>query len=258
MIYNITATSNQKYKYIKSLLQKKSRQKNNEFTVEGIKSVRDAVNAKWPISMIAVSDEFYETENFAYPENTVIYKMPSSIFSGICDTDSPQGIMAVLKMKNTDCFSPSDGQVYIYCDTVTDPGNLGTIIRSADAAGIAGVLLSEKCVDIYSPKTIRATMGSFFHIDIFEKISYEILYSLKKKNYRIISGALTDNSVKHTDCDMTGSVIIVVGNEANGVSDTVLNLSDSCVKIPILGKAESLNVSIAASILMYEAVRQRT
>lgn len=257
MFYDITSTSNAKYKYIKSLMQKKARQKNGEFTVEGIKSVRDSVEAGWDISMIAVSDEFAETEVFDYPDGVSVYRIPKQIFTPLCDTETPQGIIAVLKMKKAGDFKADTDKVYIYCDSVSDPGNLGTIIRTADAAGIGGVLLSEGCTDIYAPKTIRATMGSFFHIDIYEKFSYEMLEKIKNTGFKIVSGALVDDSISHTQCDMTKPTVLVVGNEANGVSKAVLDMSDECVKIPIVGRAESLNVSIAAAVLMYEALRQR-
>jgi len=256
-MFDITSTSNAKYKYIKSLLQKKARQKNGEFTVEGIKSVRDAIGAGWEISMIAVSESFSDEQCFDYPENVPVYRIPDNMFAALCDTETPQGIMAVLKMRSSAEFRSDMSKVYIYCDSVSDPGNLGTIIRTADAIGAGGVLLSGGCVDIYAPKTIRATMGSFFHIDVWESFDYEMLAEMKKSGYKIVSGALIENSITHIECDMTVPVVIVVGNEANGVSEAVLGMSDECVKIPIVGMAESLNVSVAAGVLMYEALRQR-
>lgn len=257
MIYEITSTSNSTYKYIKSLMQKKTRQKNGQFTVEGIKSVHDAVNSDWEIDKIVVSEQFYDTENFDYPSETDIYKIPPAMFNALCDTDSPQGIMAVLNMKSCSELNIDNSKVYIYCDKLNDPGNLGTIIRTADAINAGGVLLSEGSVDIYSPKSIRATMGSFFHISIYEKVTYDTLKNIQNSGFKIVSGALIDNSITHIECDMTKPVVLVVGNEANGVSAEILNMSDECVKIPILGNAESLNVSVAAAVLMYEAARQR-
>ncbi len=258
MIFNdITSTSNAKYKYIKSLLLKKSRQKNGEFTVEGIKSVNEAVEAQMKISAVAVSESFAETENFAYPENVTVYRFSDGMFAKMCDTENPQGILAVLKMRSPDEFDFEKDKMYIYCDGVSDPGNLGTIIRTADAVGAGGVIMSAGCADIYNPKTIRATMGSFFHIDICECVSCESIARLKSRGFKIVCGALSDKSVAHTECDMTGSVVIVLGNEANGVSEKMLNISDETVKIPIIGKAESLNVSVAGAVLMYESLRQR-
>lgn len=257
MFYEITSTSNAKYKYIKSLLQKKARQKNGEYTVEGIKSVRDAIEADRTISMLAVSDTFVKNESFEFPEDISVYVLPEAIFKGICDTENPQGILAVLKMESPKCTDFDKNKVYIYCDGVNDPGNLGTIIRTAAAAGIGAVLLSDGCADLYNPKTIRATMGSFFYMDIYTHFNYEKLSQMKNQGFNIVSGALINNSVTHTQCDMTKPTVLVVGNEANGISQTVLDMSDTCVKIPIIGRAESLNVSVAAAIMMYEALRQR-
>ncbi|MCX7715506.1 MAG: RNA methyltransferase [Clostridia bacterium] len=257
MIQEITSSSNAKYKYIKSLMQKKMRAKSGEFTVEGRKSVTDAIGSKSELVMLAVSDKFLKTEEFLYPENIPIYKMPESIFSGLCDTETPQGILAVIKMKTGEAFVADLNKFYIYCECVKDPGNMGTIIRTADAVGAGGVLLSCGCVDIYNPKTVRATMGSFFNIDIYENMNIDALISLKGQGFHIVSGALTDSAVEYTDCDLTLPTIIVVGNESNGVSKELLDITDTKVKIPIVGKAESLNVSVAAAILMYEALRQR-
>lgn len=255
MLFEIASTSNTKYKYIKSLSQKKNRQKNGEYTVEGVKSVCDAIKSEKLISMIAVSDSFYEQVDFEY-ENYDILKVRDNIFSGICDTDTPQGIIAVIKMENIE-FTANTEKVYIYCDNVTDPGNIGTIIRTADAAGMGGVLLSKGCVDIYNPKTVRASMGSFFHIPIIENTELSELKNLKQQGFQIISGAIGDNTIDYVDTDMKKPTIIVVGNEANGVCEEVISISDYCVKIPIIGMAESLNVAVAASILMYESQRQR-
>ncbi len=250
----ITSASNSKYKYIKLLWQKKNRAEYGEYTVEGIKSVSDAVKSNCEISLIAVSEDFYVRENFAYPEKPLIFK--TDIFNKLCDTKTPQGILAVIKMKNTE--KPLDlKKAYVYCDNVTDPGNMGTIIRTADAAGFGGVILSEGCVDIYSPKTVRSSMGSFFNIDIFTDKSTDYLKRLKENGFNLIGGALGKNTVDYREADFTKPSIIIVGNEANGISQDIQNICE-CVKIPILGNAESLNVSVAAGILMYELIRQRT
>ena len=146
---------------------------------------------------------------------------------------------------------------YIYCDHLQDPGNLGTVIRTADAAGAGGVLLSEGCADLYSPKTVRASMGSFFYINVMTDVGEETLKEYADKGFAIYGGALHSDSIPYTEADFTKPCIIVIGNEANGISGGVLRLC-RCVKIPIMGKAESLNAGVAAAVLMYEALRQRT
>ena len=250
----ISSTSNEKYKYIKSLLNKKAREENREYTVEGIKSVKDAISAGQKISLIVVSDAFYNKIQFNYPENSQTIVVSENIFNSLCDTKTPQGILAVIKMPVIEEFSPKKNGKYIYCDDVRDPGNIGTIIRTAEAAGFDAVLLSPECVDIYSPKVVRASMGSYFNIDIISNISNIDLIEYKNQGANLIAGALSANSMDYRHTDYTTPLVIVVGNEANGVSSDVLSLCNY-VKIPIYGQAESLNVSVAAGILIYESIR---
>ncbi len=251
----ITSSSNSKYKYVKSLTQKKMRKKYSEYTVEGIKSVNDALNSSKTVSSIFVSNTFYNSESFNYPSNIPIYCVTDEIFPGMCDTKNPQGILACIKIENTNNFIPDTNKSYIYCDSINDPGNLGTIIRTADAAGFGGVLLSPDCVDLYSPKVVRSSMGSFFNTDIITDISHEMIKQYSN-NFQLIGGALRENTSDYRVPDYKIPTIIIVGNEANGISDEILEIC-KCVKIPILGKAESLNAGVAAAILMYEVVRQR-
>ena len=252
----ITSSSNNKCKYVKSLSQKKARDEHREYTVEGIKSVRDALLSGKKISALYVSFSFYETEPFDYPSDVPLYKTADTVFEKMCDTKAPQGILAVVKMEESD-FTLDLGKAYVYCDGLNDPGNLGTIIRTADAAGFDGVLLSQGCADAYSPKTVRASMGSFFNIKIKKDVTAEELSEYKDNGFCLFGGALGENTVDYRSADMTKPAIIVIGNEANGISDEVLKMCE-CVKIPILGKAESLNAGVAAAILMYELLRQRS
>lgn len=250
------STANSRYKYIKSLSHKKNRIKHGEYTVEGIKSVRDALASDKKVSLIAVSESFYSNERFDYPAGIELLIFETSIFDRLCDTLTPQGIIAVIKMSEPSAEIDLN-KPYIYCDGVTDPGNVGTIIRTAHAAGFGGVILSEGCVDIYSPKTVRASMGSFFNIDIFTGKDSKYLKKLQDDGFTLYGGALGENTIDYRDADFSEPSILIVGNEANGISGDVIKLCQ-CVKIPILGNAESLNVSVAAGILMYELVRQRT
>jgi len=244
----ITSTKNDTYKYIKSLQTKKARMKNRQYTIEGIKSVNDAISAGADIDFIAMSDKL--TEGFDFDN---IYLVKDEIFAGLCDTESPQGVIAVINMPKDEDIR-IDRDLYLLCDKVNDPGNMGTIIRISDAAD-CGLLLMEDTVDIYSPKTVRASMGSFFHIKAKSGLTKEDVLKLKEDGYKIISGALSDEAIDFKDADYSGKTIIVVGNEANGISEEILAISDALVKIPIYGLAESLNVAVAASLLVYEAKR---
>lgn len=253
----IKSVSNPRYKTLKALSQKKERLKRNEFTVEGIKSVHDAIHAGAAIDRIAVSDTFYKTASFEYPDGVHILKIDDPLFNKLCDTDTPQGILAVIKMKDMSKFQIDPSKDYIYCDNVKDPGNLGTIIRTADAAGMGGVLLSSGCVDLYNPKTVRSSMGSFFAIDILRNADDDLPEKCKQQGFSLIGGALTENTIDYRQADYKKPCILIVGNEANGISESLLKLCTP-VKIPIFGNAESLNVSVAAGILIYEIVRNRS
>ncbi|MBQ7794515.1 MAG: RNA methyltransferase [Clostridia bacterium] len=241
----ITSAKNPTYKYIKTLLLKKGRDESGLYTVEGIKSVSDAVSAGARIKYIVRADSFEQGDFSDFEQITV----KSELFSGLCDTKTPQGVLAVIEKNIKGEFSKSGR--YVYCDRIRDPGNLGTIIRTADAAGFS-VLLSPECCELYSPKTVRASMGSFFHTKVYENVTYEML---KESGLHLIAGALSDKSKDFKKADYGKSLAVIVGNEANGVSDELLELCDELVIIPILGKAESLNAAVAAAILMYEAVR---
>lgn len=253
----ITASSNSKYKHVKALCLKKNRQKYGEYTIEGIKSVTDALKSDREVTALYVSDGFYESGEFSCPEGIPLCRISDSLFEKMCDTKTPQGILAVLKIENNADFTPELSRAYIYCDGINDPGNLGTIIRTADAAGFDAVLLSEGCADLYSPKTVRASMGSFFNIKVITDVSRDKLKSYKDMGFSLIGGALCADSKDYREADMKKPSIIIVGNEANGISAEVLKMCVH-VKIPILGKAESLNAAVAASVLMYELVRQRS
>jgi TrmH family RNA methyltransferase len=189
-----------------------------------------------------------------------VYKFTDQMFKDISHTETPQGILGVVSIKqySVDHLSGNkNAPFYVFCDGVQDPGNMGTIIRTADAAGADVVILSKGCVDIYNPKTVRSTMGSMFHVPIIKaEDTVQMMHHVKKNGIHIISGHLSA-STYHFDTNMKKGIMIVIGNEGNGISDEVVKLSDYLVKIPITGNAESLNAAVAAAILMYEVVRQR-
>lgn len=244
----ITSTQNRTYKYIKSLKTKKARMKYRRYTVEGIKSVSDAVSAGADIECIAVSDKL--EYDFEFSD---IYVIPDAMFSGLCDTETPQGVLAVIKMPDAETDIP-ELPLYLYCDRVSDPGNIGTIIRICDAVD-CGLILSEGSADVYNPKTVRASMGSFFHTRIISGQNISCLLNMQKQGYTVCASALRGDTLSYDKADYGNKCVIVVGNEANGICDEILNMADFCVKIPIRGRAESLNVGVASALLLYEAQR---
>lgn len=250
----ISSSKNEKFKYIKNLKQKKFR--TEEYTVEGKKSVEEALASQKTVTSIILSESFCKKYGSGFP-SIPHYIISDNIFPQLSSTDTPSGILCTIKIERDSQFSPDLKKAYIYCDKISDPGNLGTIIRTADAAGFSGVLLSPGCCELYNPKTVRSSMGSFFRMPVYENIGIGDLQKYRQNGFRLLSGTLSDSSVSYTDADMTKPTIIVIGNESNGISDEVLAISDQFIKIPILGGAESLNAAIAAGIIMYEVLRQR-
>ncbi len=258
----ITSVSNPLIKEIKSLHKKKARQKTGLFIIEGIKIIKEALDNNYFLKYILYTDELKNTQEgrdfFKEIENlTNLIYVSENVFREISDTESPQGIigLAMVNYRSIEEISNSKPSFYIYLDSLQDPGNMGTIIRSGDGFNIDGIIISEGTVDPYNSKVVRATMGSIFRMPIyFVRDGLESLQSLKEKGMKLISTCLdTDKSLK--EVDFKESIILTIGNESQGVSKEVFDLSDDLIKIPMPGKAESLNAAVAASIIMYELKR---
>lgn len=260
----ITSSKNPLIKEIKSLYKKKGRVKTGYFIIEGIKIIKEAIDYNYELKNIIFTDELKRTlegeeflkeiESF----NNLIY-VSEKIFKEISDTENPQGIIALAKInyKTIDEIDNKEPSFFIYLDELQDPGNMGTIIRTGDGFNINGIIITEGTVDPYNPKVVRATMGSIFRLPIYYSDNgAEDLKKLKEKGIKIFSTSLEQSNFLF-DANLRESIIITIGNESKGVSKQVLELSDKLIKIPMPGKAESLNAAVAASIIMYEAMRQK-
>lgn len=246
----ITSKSNEYIKHIKSLSQKKYRDEYHEYIVEGIKMVKEAINEKVEIKKIIICEELFKEEiNF---EN--IEYVDEKVFKYISETETPQGVLAVATQKENDV---EEGNIIFALDNVQDPGNLGTIIRTLDCAGINSLILSDGCADLYNPKVVRSTMGAIFRLNITRHKEFtNKLLTLQEKGYKILVTSLqTDKSIY--DLNFKEKYVIIIGNESKGVSDEIIQISDIKTKIPMIGKTESLNAGVAASIIAYEVVRQK-
>lgn len=260
----ISSSKNPVIKEIKSLYRKKDRWNNNLYVIEGTKLINEAINNGIDIKYIIYTEKFLNTEEgkrFYYLLNKLgnLINVPEILFKEICDTENSQGILAVVSfnLNETDELFTVRDKFFMYLEGLQDPGNLGTIIRSADAFKADGILLGEGCVDPYNPKVVRATMGSIFRVPLyFIKDDYGFLTKLKESNYRIYTTSL-EGSVPNYEITYEDNVVIVIGNESKGVSESVINLADRLIKIPMPGSAESLNAGVAASIILYEAMKQR-
>ncbi|SFC54654.1 TrmH family RNA methyltransferase [Clostridium uliginosum] len=255
----IESKDNVLYKETKKLKERRNRSKTNKYVIEGFRLIDEGFKAKLNIDYLILTEEGNEKiERFLgnnIKEDTKIYCISDNLFKDLTSTENPQGIIAVVSMKKNN-FN-SYGNFYLLCDKLQDPGNLGTIIRTAHAAGVNGIILTKGTVDIYNEKTIRATMGSLFYIPIYYDEDLSLIKQLKQDGFKLVVTSL-ESSEDFFKEELKGKVILTVGNEGNGVSDEVLSLADSRVKIPMPGGAESLNVAIATSIIIYEKVRQNS
>jgi len=245
----IISLENKLIKKIASLKQKKYRDLYKEFFVEGENSVIEALNSSFAISNILYCPELFDINKLTTSIEPII--VSKEILSKISDTITPQGIIAVCKIPENIELSNQFSKI-LFLDTVQDPGNVGTIIRTADAMNFDLVILSKKCADPYSLKVTRSTVGSIFHTPlIYDVETSPALQELKSNSYTIYSST-PYNAISIDEITPEKNFVLVIGNEGNGISDETKQNTDYFVKIDMPGLAESLNASIAAGILMYK------
>ena len=247
----ISSTKNEKIKELAKLQTAKGRKKAGLYLLEGGHLVEEAIKEKAPIELIVVSSNRIEDYQYLLEQTAVhVLAVSEEVFQKLSMTETTQGILAVVKIKNQ-TEPPCSGRI-IVLDAVQDPGNLGTIVRTADAAGFDAVVLGTGTVDLYNDKVIRSMQGSHFHIPVFQVDLREYLPALKKQGVDVAVTALHRDSKDYSILHGKSDIAIVVGNEGQGVSSEVIELADVVVTIPMFGKAESLNVAIASALLMYK------
>ena len=256
----ISSKDNSLIKHLKKLKEKKYRDEYEEYVIEGIKLVKEAIKENADIKQIIVCEDCdsgmieshlkYEMAKFDF-----IY-VPENIFKMISDVDNPQGILAVIGKSNSISEIDLDNDIIVALDDIQDPGNLGTILRTADSVGLKQILVSKGTADAYNPKVVRSTMGAIFRVKVIECENLkETLKGLQAKQYKVMCTSLkAKKSIYEVDYNKK---IVVIGNEANGVSKEIINLANEKVIIPMLGKTESLNASVATGVILYEYVRQK-
>lgn len=247
----IESVNNRIVKYTCALNSKKARKEEGKFIAEGARLVLDAMKTVKP-EYIIVSESFYNKDF-----DVKTYVVSDRIFKKLSDTVNPQGLLGVFKIseKNIEDIS---GDNVIVLNNVSDPGNVGTILRTANAAGFYNVIMDSKCVDLYNPKTVRSSMSALFNQNIYISDNLEReLKLLKEKGFSVLGSALSEESKELYRCDIKGPVAVVVGNEANGADEEILKMCDQKIIIPMKESIESLNVSIAASVIMYEILRRQ-
>ena len=266
----ITSVSNEKIKnVIKCVKQSKERRKQNVFVVEGIRMFSEIPRDR--LVEVYVTESFYNRHSDLFSD--IGYETVSdTVMEKLTDTKTPQGVVCLVKSfeyslydvcgingasfandkENDDKQSP----LVIALENVQDPGNLGTIVRTAEGAGVTGIIMSRDTADIYNPKVVRATMGSIFRVPFcYVDNLTEVVEELKGRGFKSFGGHLQGSNFY--DYDYTESTIFCMGNEGNGLTDELSETLDHKILIPMRGQVESLNVATASTVLMYEALRQR-
>ena len=242
----ITSKTNQKLKMVRKLLES-SRQRNESgmFVAEG-----ERLCAEVPpglLDCVFMSEDYYSSCRKNYDDYEVV---ENSVFRSLSDTVNPQGILAVVrKPKWEDMKNIQSGGRILLLDGIRDPGNMGTIVRTAEAAGVKTVYMSPDCVDLYNPKVIRSTMGSVFRVPCITLDLKSVIERLKKSGIMVYATSL-GASESYREADLSDAAVII-GSEANGVRPEILDAASKCIKIPMAGQVESLNAAVSAAVLMF-------
>lgn len=257
----ITSKDNELIKHLKKLSDKKYRDQNNEYIIEGVKLLEEAVSENAKIKTVVICDEC--TRNNALSKN-LMYEIAKyncvyvaeNVFKTITQVMNPQGIIAVIEKGTEESEIDYSESIIVALDDLQDPGNLGTILRTVDSCGLKQILVSKGTADVYNPKVVRSTMGAIFRVKVIEVDNLVATFkNARKHHFKVVVSSLqTDKNIYEIDYNKK---IIVVGNEANGVSKEIQEMADEKVIIPMLGKTESLNASVATSIILYEYVRRK-
>ncbi|CAM3376934.1 RNA methyltransferase [Brevibacillus invocatus] len=265
----ITSVQNPLVKRLHALLDRKGREGSGSFLIEGAHLVEEALHSGAEITTILYDSEREmdaacrrALENSAH--SVQVIAATGAVLAKLSETKSPQGIVAVVKKSRLKWEEWLDQQIQscedlllLYLDEIQDPGNLGTILRTAEAAGVNGVVLGKGSVDLYNGKVVRATMGALFRLPVFTRSLPQTAEEWRSYGGRVLISSLSERSRSYDQVDYSGKTAIVIGNEGRGVSPEMVALADLQVHIPIYGQAESLNAAVAAGLFMYEARRKR-
>ncbi|MDG4498316.1 RNA methyltransferase [Streptococcus suis] len=243
----IRSKTNNLVKQVKKLQQKKYR--TSSYLIEGWHLLEEAMEAGAKIEHIFVEEEYFE--KVAGLANVTV--VSPEIMQDLADSKTPQGVVAQLALPSQLLPETLDGK-FLVLEDVQDPGNVGTMIRTADAAGFDGVFLSDKSADIYNMKVLRSMQGSHFHLPVYRMSIFSILTALKSNQIQILATTLSSQSVDYKEITSNSSFALVMGNEGQGISDLVADEADQLVHITMPGQAESLNVAIAAGILLFSFI----
>lgn len=260
----ITSTQNPKIKRLVLLQQKSSlRREENCFVVEGQREMMHCLNAGYEIETMFVKDESLALDAICKQSLTIgkapaVYIVNNKVYDKIAYRGTTEGVVAIVKAKERQLseLSLKDNPLIVVLESVEKPGNLGAILRSADAAGADAVIVCDPLTDLYNPNLIRSSIGAIFSVPCVTTTSDECIKFLKNKNIQILTAQLQDSNLYY-DQDMRIGTALVMGTESTGLTDVWRKAADAHIRIPMLGQLDSLNVSVSTAILLFEAVRQR-
>ncbi len=260
----ITSLQNPRIKAVVGLRQRSDRDEHGEMIIEGYRELKRALDNKHLPKALFICPEFYMGTNEpalieqCRQAGAELFECSRPVFEKISYRDRPEGLLAIapqVKWKLSDLILP-DNPLLVVAEAIEKPGNLGTILRSADAAGVHAVIVCDRCTDINNPNVVRASTGTLFAIPVIEATTDEVLTWLHANHIQILA-ATPHTDFEYYQVDLKKGTALVVGTEQYGLTDTWMNAADLKVRIPMLGQADSLNVAAATTILLYEAVRQR-
>ena len=261
----IESGANEKIKFVARLHQRKYREKEERFIVEGIRFAEMAAASDWAPTLAFVTAEAAEKPRVECvltrlsARGCPIYEVSAALYQKAAATVAPQGLLVVMERcrMGLEDLTLEKPALWVVLDGVQDPGNAGTILRTADAAGATAVIALEKTADLFADKALRASMGSLFHLPVVTDVSRETwMHVAARQGVKIFAAVLERSADLYFSADYRGAVAIVFGQEGSGVSQDILSAAQP-IYIPMLGQAESLNVSAAAAVILYEALRQR-
>lgn len=259
----LTSAQNPKIKELLRLREKKERDATALFLVEGYRELKRAVDAGVRFESVFVcpnlflgSNEDKLTQSIKAP----IFELPKPLFEKVSYRDRPDGLIGIayqMKASLKTLSKPKTASLYVVAEAIEKPGNLGTILRSSDAVGASAVIVCDRCTDIYNPNVVRASVGTLFTLPVVEAAGDEVIPWLKERGIQIVA-ATPSASLNFTEAPLSGSIAIAVGTEQLGLSQKWLEAATLRVRIPMKGVADSLNVAMATTLLLYEALRQRS
>lgn len=264
----VTSVQNPRVKEVVRLRDRRDRDTTNTFVIEGYRELLRATDAKYRVDTLFICPSLFLGENEPAliariaDAGAVVLECNETVFRKISYRDRPDGLVAIAPQHHMTfgdmekVLSGKKSPLFVVAEAIEKPGNLGTILRSSDAVGVDGLIVCDRCTDVYNPNVVRASVGTLFTVPVLEAGGAETLEWLRRNNVKILA-ATPSAKEEFTQVDMTGPLAIAVGTEQLGLSDLWMQQADIQVRIPMLGVADSLNVAMATTLLLYEAQRQR-